>query len=429
MNRTLAQKVIARAADTDSVEVGDYVIVTPDCTVMQEIYFHKNVKTLERLGVGEIRYPDKVVAVVDHTPQAALGSIDVERNAESRAFAQRTGFSNFYDAGRAGLRHSIMVEEGFARPGHLIFSDEPNIASIGAVGALNVPISTEVLISMVRDWNWVRVPGSVRFELSGSLRPGVSARDLVQTISGDYADGLIQSCVEFGGPGLRTLGLDSRQGLLAGMYHAGADTAIAELDDTALAYVEEHTDGRPYEVFAADPDATYEHTRTFALDDLEPMVTSPPRHSCASPVSDVAGKRITHAAVGSCASNRIEDLRAAAEILRGRKIAPWVRMFITPGTPRIHTQAAAEGLVEVFVEAGAQVLPPGCTACWGYLGAVADGDVSISTNQENYPGRAGSRDADIYLSGPYVVAASAVAGEITDPRTVLHQNAEVMAHG
>ena len=430
MKGTLAQQVVARAAGTPSVEVGDYVTVTPDYTVMQDIYFWKNIKILQALGVHEIAYPDKVVAVLDHTPQAAVGSVHAARNSESRAFARRTGFSQFYDAGRAGLRHLVMVEEGFARPGLLVFSDEPNIASIGAVGALNVPISTEVLVSMVRDTNWVRVPASVRFDLTGTLPRGVWVRDLVQAICHEYAsgDGLVQRCVEFGGPALTRLGLDSRQGLLAGMYHAGADTAIAEVDADALAYVGERAHGRPFEVFTPDEHAEYDEVRTWDLSRLEPFVTLPPRHGHVVPVSEVAGRRITHAMVGSCASNRLEDLRAAAEVLHGRQVAPGVTMYVTPGSRQVYAQAAGEGLLEVFARSGATVLSPGCTTCWGYLGALCDGDVAVSTNQENYPGRAGSRAAEIHLASPYVVAASAVAGEIADPRELLPAEGATYAH-
>lgn len=418
MSKTIAQKVIARAAGTDAVAVGDHLTVTPDYTVMQDLYFWKNIKILERLGVSEIAYPDKIIAVLDHTPQAVLGSEYVARNRESREFVRRTGFQNFFDAGRSGLRHLVMVEQGFARPGCLVFSDEPNIASIGAVGALNVPISTEVLVSMVRDSNWVRVPASVRFELTGALPSGVWVRDLVQAICHEYAggDGLVQRCVEFGGPSLTRLGLDSRQGLLAGMYHAGADTAIAEVDEVALAYVRERAGGRPYEVLAPDEDAEYDEVRTWDLSTLEPFVTVPPRHGRVVPVAEVSGRRVTQAMVGSCASNRIDDLRAAADVLREHDVARGVTMYVTPGSPEVYAQAAREGLIELFTHRGATVLSPGCTTCWGYLGALGDGDVAISTNQENYPGRAGSRNAAIYLASPYVVAASAVAGEITDPR-------------
>jgi 3-isopropylmalate/(R)-2-methylmalate dehydratase large subunit len=421
VRQTIAQKIIARAAGAESVAVGDYVTVTPDYTVMQDIYFWKNIKLLERLGVSEIAYPDKVIAVLDHTPQATLGTGYAARNRESREFARRTGFKNFFDAGRSGLRHLIMVEHGFARPGLLVFSDEPNIASIGAVGALNIPISTEVLVSMVRDSNWVRVPASVRFELTGTLPRGVWARDLVQAICREYAgsDGLMQRCVEFGGPSLSRLSLDSRQGLLAGMYHAGADTAVAEVDDVVLGYVQDRADGRPYTVFTPDDGAEYDDVRTWDLSTLEPLVTVPPRHDGVVPVSQLDGREITQATVGSCASNRMDDLRAAAQVLRDHDVAPGVTMYITPGSPEVYAQAAREGLIELFTARGATVLSPGCTTCWGYLGALSDGDVAISTNQENYPGRAGSRNADIYLASPYVVAASAVAGQITDPRPML----------
>lgn len=423
--QTIAQKIVARAAGRDSVAVNEYVTVTPDYTVMQELYFWKNIKTLRELGITRVSHPEKVVAVVDHTPQAASGSVYHSRHREMRQFVQESGFRNFFDAGRSGVRHSVMVEQGFARPGLLIFSDEPNIASIGAVGALNFPISTEVLVTMIEDSNWVRVPASVRFELVGTLPHGVWVRDLVQLINKEYAgtDVLVQRCLEFGGPGISSLGLDSRQGLLSGMYHAGADTAVMEVDAAASEYVRARANGRPYETVTPDPDAGYDLRRTLDLSKLEPFVTVPPRHSGVVPISEVAGTRVTHATVGSCASNRLDDLRAAAAALRGQAIHPGVAMYVTPGSPEIYAQAAAEGLLETFAAAGASVLSPGCTTCWGYLGLLSDGDVAISTNQENYTGRMGSREASIYLGSPYVVAAAAVAGEIVDPREILEEGA------
>jgi 3-isopropylmalate/(R)-2-methylmalate dehydratase large subunit len=233
--------------------------------------------------------------------------------------------------------------------------------------------------------------------------------------SGDF----VQACIEFSGEGIRGLSLDDRQTILAGMYHCGADTAIMEIDEKVIEYVEARSGGRPYERITADDGATYRMSTRVDLSELHPYVTLPPRHDQVVELPEVAGKAVTHSMIGSCGNNRIEDLRAAAEILQGRVINRNVTMYITPGSPEIYSQAASEGLLKTFVDAGASVLTPSCSTCWGYLGALSDGDVAITTHQEHYKGRMGSRDAEVLISGPYVAAAAAVAGQLVDPREFL----------
>mgnify|MGYP001174109983 CR=1 FL=1 len=419
MSQTVAQKIVARAAGRDHVEPGEYVTVSPDYTCCQEISWAARKRIMEQAGVDRVARPDKVVMVVDHTTSAGMGTAYHRSHREMRDFAARHG-AQFFGAGN-GLRHQVMVEQGFARPGLLVFSDEPNIASIGAFGALNMAVSSEVVVTTVADENWMMVPRSARLTLTGALRPGVQVRDLVQVIIRDYAetDLLSQACIEYAGPGLAGLSLDERQTLLACSYHAGADTAIMPVDALALAYVEARAAGRPYHLFESDPGAEYALEATYDLSALEPMVTVPPDLHTVVPVGEVAGLRIDQAAIGSCANSRLDDLRAAARILAGRRIAPHVTMYITPGSREIYAQAAREGLLAVFAEAGAAVLAPGCTTCWGYEGVLNAGEVSISTHQMNYHGRNGSRDARAYLASPLVVAAAAVAGEVVDPGRVL----------
>jgi 3-isopropylmalate/(R)-2-methylmalate dehydratase large subunit len=243
----------------------------------------------------------------------------------------------------------------------------------------------------------------------------------VQKILHDFGSGddLLQHCVEFDGPGLASLSLDDRQSLCACMYHAGADTAICAIDQKVRDYVSARAPGLPTHEVGADADAEYAVDVTYDLSALEPTVTAPPEVTNARPLSEVAGLRIDQAVIGSCAGSRLEDMRAAGRILRGRKLASHVTMYVTPGSREIYADAAAEGLVEVFARAGANVLAPGCTTCWGYHGLLGDGEVAISTNQFNYRGRQGSMTAEIYLAGPLVVAAAAVAGQITDPREFL----------
>ena len=420
MAQTIAQKIIARAAGRAAVEVGEYVTVTPDYTVCQELFWPGHKRNLERIGVDRIPRPDKAVMVIDHSTSAAMGSQHHETHRTLRDWCESQGIENFFGPG-SGLRHLVMTERGFARPGTLVFSDEGNIASIGALGALNMPISTEVLVSLIQDENWVAVPPSARITLQGRLGFGVTARDLIQTILRDTTpDGrLLQCCVEFDGPGVATLSLDDRQTLLASLFHSGAYTGIMEPDAAAQDYVRARAEGRPWQVVRADPEAEYVAQLSFDLGAISPLVTVPPDAHGAVPVEEAAGTRIDQASIGSCANGRLDDLRAAARILRGRRVAPHVTLYITPGSSGIYAEAAREGLLEVFAEAGAAVLAPGCTTCWGYQGVLNDGEVSISTQQFNYQGRNGSRTARVFLAGPHVVAASAVAGRIVDPRPVL----------
>lgn len=423
--QSVAQKIIARALGRNAVEVGEYVTVSADHTVCQELFWPGHQRNLERIGVERIPRPDKAVMVIDHSTSAAMGSHHYQTHRTLRDWCAAQGITNFFGPG-SGLRHLVMVENGLARPGLLIFSDEGNIASLGAVGALNIPISTEVLVSLIEDQNWLAVPPSARLTLTGALPFGVTARDLIQTIIRDYGatDRLLGCCVEFTGEAIAGLSMDDRQTVLASLFHSGAYTGVMPVDEAALAYVEARAKGRPYEVVEADADAEYALEAIYDLSSLVPMVTRPPDLHGGVPVAEVSGQRIDQATIGSCAGNRLEDMRAAAAVLRGRHVAGHVTLYITPGSREVYSAAAREGLLEVFSDAGATVLAPGCTTCWGYQGQLNDNEVLISTQQFNYQGRNGSRLADVYLAGPYAVAAAAVAGRIIDPRGMLPERRE-----
>jgi 3-isopropylmalate/(R)-2-methylmalate dehydratase large subunit len=422
--QTVAQKIVAAHCGRESVEVGEYVTVSADYTACQELFWPGHKRNLERIGVDRIPRPDKAIMVIDHSTSAAMGSHHHETHRTLRDWCAQQGIETFFGPGN-GLRHLVLTERGFARPGTLIFSDEGNIASIGALGALNIPISTEVLVSLILDENWLAVPPSARITLRGELGFGVTARDVIQTILRDATpDGrLLQCCVEFDGPGLAALTLDDRQTLLASLFHSGAYTGIMEPDALALDYVRARDQGRPWQVVRADPGAEYVARLDYDLADIAPMVTVPPDAHGAVPVGEAAGTRIDQASIGSCAGGRLEDIRAAARILRGRRVASHVTLYVTPGSRNVYTEAAREGLLEILSEAGAAILAPGCTTCWGYQGVLNDDEVSISTQQFNYQGRNGSRSARVFLAGPHVVAASAVAGRIVDPRPMLAEAA------
>lgn len=414
--QTIVQKILARHSGRDRVEPGEHVTCVPDHVVTQELYWPTHKRNLDRIGTYRLARPEKAVIVIDHTPSAATGSPHAATHRLLKDLTAQMGVENFFGP-NTGLRHLVLVERGFARPGSLIFSDEGNIASIGAVGALNIAMSSDMLVALLKDENWVTVPKTVRINLHGRLQFGVSARDVIQSILRDWGGGeFLQCCVEYGGPGLAMLSMDDRQTILASTFHAMSDTAVMDVDDIALAYVRERAGDRPYEPVASDADAHYERVIDLDLSSIVPLVTLPPEQTGATPVGAVAGKRIHQASIGSCAGNRLQDLRDAALLLRGRKIARHVTMYISPGSQNIYAQAAREGLLEIFAEAGATVLSPGCNTCWGYLGVLNEGEVSICTHQFNYQGRNGSMDSHVYLASPLTVAASAIAGEIVDPR-------------
>ena len=421
--QTIAQKILAKHSGRSHVEPGEHVTCSPDHVVTQELYWPTHKRNLDRIGTRKLARPDKAVIVIDHTPSAAVGSPHAATHRMLKDLTTEMGVENFFGP-NTGLRHLVLTERGFARPGSLIFSDEGNIASIGAVGALNIPMSSDMLVALLNDENWVTVPKSVRINLHGRLAPGSSARDVIQTILRDYGAGeFLQCCIEYGGPALASLSMDDRQTILASTFHAMSDTAIMDVDEIALNYVRERAGDRPFEPVASDPDATYERVIEVDLSTITPMVTVPPEQTGATPVEQVVGKRIDQASIGSCAGNRLQDMRDAAAVLRGRKIARHVTMYISPGSQNVYADAAREGLLAVFAEAGATVLSPGCNTCWGYLGVLNDGEVSICTHQFNYQGRNGSESAHVYLASPSTVAASAVAGEIADPRALLREPA------
>lgn len=421
--QTIAQKILARHSGRSHVEPGEHIACVPDHVVTQELYWPTHKRNLDRIGTRRLARPDKAIVVIDHTPSAATGTPHAATHRMLKDLTAEMGVQNFFGP-NTGLRHLVLVERGFARPGSLIFSDEGNIASIGAVGALNIAMSSDIVVALLKDENWVTVPKTVRVNLYGQLQFGVSARDVIQTLLRDYGAGeFLQCCIEYGGPGLAGLSMDDRQTILASTFHAMSDTAVMEVDALALAYVRERAGDRPYEAVFSDPDAQFDRVIELDLATIRPMVTVPPEQTGAKPVEQVAGQRIDQASIGSCAGNRLQDMRDAATILRGRRIAAHVTMYISPGSQNVYAQAAREGLLEVFAEAGATVLSPGCNTCWGYLGVLSDAEVLISTHQFNYQGRNGSRESQVYLGSPLTVAASAIAGEIVDPRPLLRASA------
>ncbi|MES2511102.1 MAG: aconitase/3-isopropylmalate dehydratase large subunit family protein [Pseudomonadota bacterium] len=418
MGQTIAEKILSRAVGR-AVSVGETIYPEPDLITCHDWYVVNFDRALKDLGVKQIRSPEKVLISTDHEP-VALSLRASERQKAVREIVGRLGIEHFYDAGRGGHGHVFPIELGYVRPGMLVLAYDTHVTNYGAVGCLGIAMVTEITEVLACGSAWIRVPPTVRVNLHGRLRPGTSMRDVAQRLTLDLPADLVDySVVEYAGPALKNIGIGGRMTLCNTPLEIGAKSAIAEPDVEILGMLAARARG-PLALVASDPDAVFKAVIDFDMSSLEPQVAAPPRPDNVMGVSEVAGTAIQHAFIGSCANCSLEDLRDAARVLRGRKLSPAVRMIVTPGTQEIATQAHAEGLMQVFSEAGAMMTQPGCGPCaGGVIGTLGPGETSINTGTRNDPGRLGPNDGRIYLASPMTVAASAIAGEITDPRAFL----------
>ena len=413
MGMTIAEKIIAAAAGVESVKPGDIHTVELDRLMSNDGTTHLTVDMYNnKLKNPHIADTGKLVFIVDHNVPS-----DCPKTAASQKKMRDFAKANHIDFWEGkGVCHQIMMEN-YVRPGELIFGADSHTCSYGALGAFGTGVGcTDFLYGMVTGTSWVMVPETVKFNLVGKLPEGVYARDLILTIIGEVgANGCNYQVMEFTGEGAKTLTISDRIALCNMAVEAGAKTGIFEVDDVAMEYLKEH--GRePKAVYHSDPDAHYVREYTFDLSKVEPVVAKPDFVDNFAPAKDVRGIKIDEAFLGSCNNGRIEDLRCAAEILKGRKVKKGVRCIVIPATQQIYLQAMREGLLEIFIEAGAVVSTPTCGPCLGgYMGILAEGERCISTTNRNFVGRMGHVKSEVYLASPAVAAASAVTGKISAP--------------
>ncbi len=416
--QTIAERILSRASGKP-VFAGDYVHPKPDLITIHDWYVVQFDAALRELGVERVLNPDLLLISCDHEP-VAVSAQAADRQRAVRAIAARHGIRHFFDCGRGGHGHVFPMERGLVRPGMLVLSYDPHVTNYGAVGCLGIPLVIEITEVLATGTAWVRVPETVRVELTGQLHPGITARDIAQRLIADLgADAVDYSVVEFGGPSVGSISVDQRMTLCNTPIELGAKSAVFEADAVTKAWLEPRIGGN-CDVLRSDADARFKLRLDYDLGLIEPQVAVPPTPDKVVGVGSLAGRPIQHAFIGSCANSSFSDLEDAARILKGRRIADHVRLVVTPGTQEIASRAASEGLLSTFIEAGALVTPPGCGPCaGGRIAPLAAGETSINTGTRNDPGRLGARDADIYLASPLTVAASAVAGVIADPRKFL----------
>jgi 3-isopropylmalate/(R)-2-methylmalate dehydratase large subunit len=415
MGQTITEKILSRAVGRP-VKAGETVYPEPDLMTVHDWYVVNFDKALQELGVTKLFDPKRVLISTDHEP-VALSPQSAERQKAVREIVKKYGIEKFFDVGRGGHGHIFPMEMGLIRPGMFVLAYDTHVTNYGAVGCLGIAVVFEIPEVLACGSVWIQVPETVRVNLTGRLKPGLTIRDVSQRMIVDIGeDNLDYSVVEYGGPALKDVNFAGRMTLCNSPLEMGAKSALVEVDDVTREWLAPRLK-EPYVADTSDPDATFKAVYDYDLGLMEPQVAAPPRPDNVVGVSSVAGVHVNHAFIGSCANGSIEDLREAATILRGRKIHPAVRLFITPATQEIAQRAGKEGLLNVFMESGAVMTAPGCGPCaGGRIAPVAPGEISINTGTRNDPGRLGTTKAEIYLASPLTVAASAIAGEITDPR-------------
>jgi len=413
----ISEKILARASGKSEVRPGEIVDARVDMAMMNEITGPLAVDAFHKIGVEGVWDNERIVMVLDHqVPADSVKSAELHKI--MREFARSHKIPNFYDIGAGGVCHQVMAEKGHVRPGGLIVGADSHTCTYGALGAFGTGIgSTEMAAVLATGKIWLKVPQSIRIEATGSFQRFVTPKDLILYAIGQIgADGAIYKALEFTGSPIEKMSVSGRMTLCNMAVEMGAKTGIINPDESILSYIRNHT-GKPFKVLKSDPDTEYERTLRIGIDDLEPQIACPHEVDNVKPVPEVEGKPIDQAFIGSCTNGRLEDLRLAAEFLQEKRVKDGVRMLITPASQEVYLNALQEGLLEVFVKAGAYVCNPTCGACFGgHMGLLAKGEVCISSSNRNFVGRMGSPDAEVYLGSPATVAASSITGKITDPR-------------
>ena len=410
MGMTIAEKIIARAAGVESVRPGDIHTVEVDRLMSNDGTTHLTIDMYNtKLKHPHIADVSKLVWIVDHNVPSDSPKTAASQK-KMRDFAKEHGIT-FYEG--QGVCHQIMMENHVC-PGELIFGADSHTCAYGALGAFGTGVGcTDYLYAMVTGKSWVLVPETLRFNLTGKLPEGVYARDLILTIIGKIgANGANYKAMEFAGEGLKTLTMSDRIAICNLCVEAGAKTALMEVDDIALDYL--HAHGRePKACFTSDEDAVFAATYDIDLSTIAPIVAKPHFVDNVCPAKEAAGIKIDEAFLGSCNNGRIEDLRVGAALLKGRKVHPLVRFLVVPASQAVYKEALKEGLLQIFMEAGAIVMNPNCSVCWGSCqGVIGEGETLISTGTRNFKGRAGHRDSFVYLASAATVTTSAIKGEI-----------------
>ena len=416
---TLVEQILAAHTDKKKVSPGEFINARVDLIMANDLTFPIAIKEFRQLGLDRVFDPQKIVFVPDHfTPAKDIAS--AEQVNLSRDFAREQGIL-YFELGQMGIEHVLLPELGLVLPGDVVIGADSHTCTYGALGAFTTGMgSTDIAAAMATGDIWMKVPPTIKLIYHGNLGKWVGGKDLILYTIGDIGvDGALYSAMEFAGEAIDALSMDGRFTMANMAIEAGAKAGIFKVDGKTLDYVKPRAK-RPYKVYEPDSDAEYSQVVEYDVSAIEPQVALPYSPANTKPVSQVGDIEIDQALIGSCTNGHLEDLQVSAQILKGRKVHPRVRCLIIPGSQQVYLDALTEGLMEIFVRAGAVVCTPTCGPCLGgHMGVLAAGERCISTTNRNFVGRMGSPESEVYLSNPPVAAASAVVGKIASPEEVI----------
>lgn len=419
---TMTQKMLARKAGLDSVSAGQLIEAELDLMLGNDITAPPAIREFARIGCGRVHNPERIALVPDHfTPNKDIKA--AEQAALMRRFAQAQDIAHYWETGRGGIEHALLPEQGLVTAGDCIIGADSHTCTYGALGAFATGVgSTDLACAMATGRTWFKVPSAIKVELKGRLSSWVSGKDIVLYLIGRIGvDGARYRSIEYAGAGVGELSMDERFTIANMGIEAGAKNAIFPVDGQTLAYLAA-VGARPPEIFEADPDAPYDEVITIDLAQIPLTVSLPHLPSNTREVEAVRGMPIDQVVIGSCTNGHISDLRIAASIMKGKKLADSVRCIVIPATQKVYLQALHEGLLDIFVEAGAVVSTPTCGPCLGgHMGILAKGERAVSTTNRNFVGRMGHVESEVILASPAVAAASAVAGVLETPEHVCRE--------
>ncbi|MCR5705466.1 MAG: 3-isopropylmalate dehydratase large subunit [Acholeplasmatales bacterium] len=421
MGMTMSQKILAAHAGLDSVEAGQLITAKLDLVLGNDITTPVAVDVFKNFGIDHVFDKDKVVICPDHfVPNKDIKS--AEQCKYIRGFANDMDITNFFEVGQMGIEHAVLPEKGLVVAGDVVIGADSHTCTYGALGAFSTGVgSTDMAAGMATGEAWFKVPSAIKFVLTGKPTKYVSGKDVILHIIGMIGvDGALYKSMEFTGPGVKELNMDSRFTICNMAIEAGAKNGIFPVDEQTLEYCKDHSKKVPH-VFEADADAVYDQVIEIDLSKVRPTVAYPHLPENTHTVDEIGPKdvKIDQVVIGSCTNGRITDLRIAHSFLKGRHVAKGVRCIVIPGTQKIYLQAIAEGLVQDFVEAGCAVSTPTCGPCLGgYMGILANGERCVSTTNRNFVGRMGAINSEVYLASPATAAASALTGYITNPESI-----------
>ncbi len=420
MAMTMTQKILAHHAGLDSVSAGQLISAKLSLTLANDITGPVAIREMEKAGFDKVFDKTKIALVMDHfAPNKDIKS--AEQCKVCRDFSRKHDILHFYDVGNMGVEHALLPEKGIVAPGEAIIGADSHTCTYGALGAFSTGVgSTDLAAGMATGGAWFKVPSAIKFNLTGKLSKWVSGKDVILHIIGLIGvDGALYRSMEFTGDGVAALSMDDRFAICNMAIEAGAKNGIFPVDAKTIEYVTGRVN-REYKVFEADADAVYDEVYDIDLSALRPTVAFPHLPENTKTIDEAGTVYVQQSYIGSCTNGRIEDMRVAADILKGRKVHRDVRTIIIPATQDIYMQCIKEGLIEIFIEAGAIVSTPTCGPCLGgHMGILAEGERSIATSNRNFVGRMGHTKSEVYLSSPAVAAASAVLGYIADPEELM----------